>query len=419
MRCLWLAWLPLLFLPNFGLGGSTGFGILELSDFLIGPFLILAALAGRRRGRTAIHRLSPLLIGFIVWASLSTLLIRERYGYGNDIAIFNGALKLGRLALYGFAGVLAAGALSDESSRRNYPWALLASGLVVGIALMKVHDPNDAFHTGQAASGYKAANAVSVMMAMLLCYLGGLWIVGLGTPLWRRLAGPGLALMTLGFLISRGRGGWLAALAGAAYLICRRGLSPRLLAGMAGSVVLTGVAYVFIPEFRVELDRTIWPDQQAMVWYQSGVGGFDDGARLSTWSHELSAFTRSPLLGTGFYHRGGASGLWATGSHNFFLQMFLETGLIGGLLVLSIFLRLWILAGSAQSRGLGLDVPTRSALVAALVGGLSGEYFYGGMVIFTLLLIFAPVGCHLIQPEPVWSGHADFKDIFAPEGRDV
>jgi O-antigen ligase len=418
VKFLWLAWLPLLFLPNFGLGGSTGFGVLELSDFLIGPFLILAALAGRRRGRTAIHLLLPLLIGFVAWASLSTLLIRERYGYSNDIAIINGALKLGRLALYGFAGVLAAGALSDEAGRSNFPWAVLASGLIVGIALMKVHDPNDAFHTGQAASGYKAANAVSVMMAMLLCYLGGLWINGLGTPLWRRLAGPSLALMILGFLISRGRGGWLAALAGAAYLISRRGLSPRLLAGLVGAAVLTGVAYSFIPEFRLELDRTIWPDQQAMVWYHSGVGGFDDGARLSTWAHELAALSRSPLLGTGFFHRGGASGLWATGSHNFFLQMFLETGLVGGLLVLAIFHRLWMLAGSEQSRAHGQDVPARSALVAALVGGLSGEYFYGGMVIFTLLLIFAPLGGLVIHPEPAMSGSVYLEVLLDPEGRE-
>jgi O-antigen ligase len=417
VRFLWLAWLPLLFLPNFGLGGPTGFGTLELSDFLIGPFLFLAAVAGRRRGRTSIHILLPLLIGFVAWASLSTLLIRERYGYSSDIVTITSSLKLGRLALYGMAGVLAAGALYDEGRRRQFDWAVLVSGLVVGVALLKVHDPNDAFHTGQAASGYKAANAISVMMAVLLCYLGGLWICGLGTPRWRRLAGPGLALMTLGFLISRGRGGWIAGLAGAAYLVCRRGLSPRLLAGLAGAAAMTTVAYVTILEFRLELDRTIWPDQQAMQWYKSGVGGFDDGARLSSWAHELTAFTRSPLLGTGFFHRGGGSGLWATGSHNFFLQMFLETGFVGGLLVLAIFLRMWMLARSAEARALGLDAPTRSALIAALVGGLSGEYYYGGMVIFTLLLVFAPIGGLVVQARQAGAAGVYLEDILVPEGQ--
>ncbi len=46
--------------------------------------------------------------------------------------------------------------------------------------------------------------------------------------------------------------------------------------------------------------------------------------------HESAKFPKSPIFGTGFYHRGEKSGLWLTGSHNFWIQMFLETGLVGG-----------------------------------------------------------------------------------------
>ncbi|MBX6311473.1 MAG: O-antigen ligase family protein [Isosphaeraceae bacterium] len=418
MRSLWLAWLPLLFLPNLGFGGPTGFGTLELSDFLIAPFLVLVALAGRRRGPVAICRLTPLLVGFAGWALLSTLLVRERYGYPDHLAVITGVLKLGKLVLYGAAGVLAARALSDEGQRGRFPWALLAAGLVVAVALLQLRDPTEALRPGQVPAGYKAANAVSVMMAVLLCYLGGLWACGLGTPRWRGLAGPGLVVMVLGFLLSRGRGGWVAALAGAAYLVYRQGLGPRLLVALAGGAAVIRAAYGMLPDFRTEVDRTIWPDPDALRWNQSGVGGFDDGARLSTWAHELAAFARSPLLGTGFFHRGGSSGLWATGSHNFFLQMFLETGLVGGLLVLGAFWRMWRHAGSAPARALGQDAPVRSALVAALVGGLTGEYFYGGMVLFTLLLTFAPVGSLGGQVGPAEPGPLSFDDPIVPNGQE-
>jgi hypothetical protein len=33
-----------------------------------------------------------------------------------------------------------------------------------------------------------------------------------------------------------------------------------------------------------------------------------------------------------------------------------------------------------------------AALVTALVGGMSGEYFYGGMTLFTFFVVYAPVG---------------------------
>jgi hypothetical protein len=37
-------------------------------------------------------------------------------------------------------------------------------------------------------------------------------------------------------------------------------------------------------------------------------------------------------------------------------------------------------------------VPTKAALVAAFVGGMSGEYFYGGLPLFTLLAVHAACG---------------------------
>ncbi len=137
---------------------------------------------------------------------------------------------------------------------------------------------------------------------------------------------------------------------------------------------------------------TLWPKQADLDRGRSGVLGFDDGARTFIWTAQAPRLAQAPVLGTGFYHRGDDTGLFNTGSHNFWLQMFLETGVPGGLLMLAFVGVLWRDAGSDRAAVERLKHPIRAALVAAVVGGLGGEYFYGGTVLFSLLLVYAPVG---------------------------
>jgi hypothetical protein len=118
----------------------------------------------------------------------------------------------------------------------------------------------------------------------------------------------------------------------------------------------------------------------------------DDGARFSTWVHEAPKLVNAPILGTGFYHRGGTSGLWDSGSHNFFLQMFLETGIVGGILMVSVFALTWRQAGLKTTSLNKISVATRAALITASVGGMSGEYFYGGVSVLVLFATFAIAG---------------------------
>ena len=145
-------------------------------------------------------------------------------------------------------------------------------------------------------------------------------------------------------------------------------------------------AYETLPNFRFVVDLTLSPADDAPL--QS----VDDGARVSTWTHEAPNLINAPVLGTGFYHRGGASGLWDSGSHNFFLQMFLETGVVGGILVISVFVLIWRQAGlTAVSRN-KISVPTRAALITAIMGGMSGEYYYGGVSVLVVFAAFAMAG---------------------------
>ncbi len=65
---------------------------------------------------------------------------------------------------------------------------------------------------------------------------------------------------------------------------------------------------------------------------------------------------------------------------------------------MGIFALMWRQAGGRQARAAGLDIPVRSALIAAFVGGLSGEYFYGGVTPLSLILITPrSVACPILQ----------------------
>jgi hypothetical protein len=144
-------------------------------------------------------------------------------------------------------------------------------------------------------------------------------------------------------------------------------------------------AYETLPNFQSLVDLTLSPSDAPLQ-------SVDDGARFSTWVHEAPKLVNAPILGTGFYHRGGTSGLWDSGSHNFFLQMFLETGVVGGILMMSLFALTWRQAGLRTTSLNKISVATRAALITAIVGGMSGEYFYGGVSVLVLFATFAIAG---------------------------
>jgi len=65
--------------------------------------------------------------------------------------------------------------------------------------------------------------------------------------------------------------------------------------------------------------------------------------------------------------------------------------------VVAIFVVMWRETIPSMRRHLAIAVPTRSALIAAIAGALSGEYYYGGVTVLLLLAIFAFVGSEAIN----------------------
>jgi O-antigen ligase len=289
-------------------------------------------------------------------------------------------------------------------------WGLTIGGTVIAVALpftekgieKVVFDP---------LRGFKAANALSVELAVLIAFLGVAWVIGWGGRRWRRVAPFCVAGMTVGLAFSHGRGGWLAALVGLAWLMYRRVASRRAAVISVAICAAAIIAYNSVSAFRYEVNRTINPDLEYLSRYQIGSLAIDQGGRPKYWIKEGSKVIEAPILGRGFFNRNPGSGLDWVGSHNFWIQMFLESGLPGGAAVLGV---LWLLWRESRSRGL---LPVEVSLIVVFVGGMGGEYFYGGMPLLVALvavgMVFSPIGGWVaIPPRPFVSiGPADVSSV--------
>lgn len=394
MTKLWLFCFPLLFLPNLGFSHETTYGVLEMSDWVIGPFLLFLVIAPSVSHRQKISQVNLLLFGFLVWACLSTLSIHARYDYLDAVPILIGCfVKLAKLVLYVSAGVLISTKLVNARVRDQWLWALLAAVLILSVGLLLSLD-GESTQMMDNVAGYKSYNSIIVSVAILLSFITGLWIENSTGRRWRSAA-----LLVVGFalcsvvrsasLAAHGRGGWLALIAGYAYIFLKKTRKTRAFAILLFLGLMGTAAYKTLPNFKSLIDTTFSSPEDSDTDRLSRV---DEGARVATWIHEAPKLINAPVFGTGFYHRGGSSGLWDTGSHNFFIQMFLETGIVGGIFVIMVFGLMWRQAGSAISRQARISVATRAALIAAIVGGMSGEYYYGNVTVVVLFAVFAIAG---------------------------
>jgi O-antigen ligase len=392
MKKLWLFFFPLLFLPNFGSSQQTSFGVLEISDWLIVPFIFLLLIAPSASYRQRISQLIPFLWAFLIWSFFSILTIHFRYDYLDDSLVLIGScLKLCRLALYVFTTILIARKLTDPIVRLQWMWSLVAALALLSLGLLASTRVNQSLSSSDTIEGYKSYNLMIVSVAILCSYIVGLWIDNTGTRRWRRIAAfvvvcAGCSVVLSSSLTSHGRGGWLAFAAGFGYLFWKRTQAVKTLAILVMLSVISATAYETLPSFKALIDATLSPAGN------SNPESVDDGGRVSTWQHEAPKLVDAPLFGSGFFHRGGESGLWSSGSHNFFLQMFLETGVVGGGILIAIVICAWRQACQPLAARNRVGLSTRAALITAIAGGMSGEYFYGGAGILILFAVFAIVG---------------------------
>lgn len=387
----WLFFLPLVFLPDLGVTRHpTVFGTFVMSDYLILPYLVLLLFAKSHACPRYSNGLRYVLVAYLAWTLLGTMTINVRYAYDFDYSAMTfSLLKIAKLALYGLAGILTMERVKGETGRREFYWSLLGVIAVMGISLLLAPGKDQADPTD---IGYPSINAIAVTVAFMVSYCDGLLMSGCGSRYWKWAAAVTLVIGLTGILVSETRGAWLATILALPYILWQRGLRRGTIALVAGFLMLACASYILFPRFQEKLDFTVNPELRYHTGETTNAAGVDEGGRIVTWLEEGPKFADAPVFGTGFFHRGGLSPLWFTGSHNFFLQMFLETGFVGGILIFLVFGRMWLDAGSRAAQQARLTTPLRAALFAAVVGGMSGEYFYGGVPVLALFLVYAPTG---------------------------
>jgi O-antigen ligase len=388
--------LPFAYIPSLRAGQSTSLGTLEPSDFVMVPLFFFLLLDRDKTASRNQSNLGKLLLVFFLWALTSTLLINVRYPYFGDFtAMWFGLAKLAKLILYAGSGLIIAHKLRIPSLRARFNWCLL--GCLVILAVGIILSPAAAASSRNQALAAKN-NALSVAVAVFCAYLAGLLLARVEARRWKFWAIVALFIGVLGGLVSQGRGGWLALAAAVFYLLWvtkRRGLAIGLFAGF---ITIAALSYLFIHPVRQRVEDSLtthWKKEDSSS--EIAVGGLRDGERIAIWKGNFPRLAENPILGSGFYHRGGFTHVPWWGAHNYFLQMGLETGIPGGMMILFAFYVMWANAGTPTVRSAGLTLGLRAAIIAAIVGNMGGEYYYGGPALLGFFLVYAPAGGLLQQ----------------------
>jgi len=377
---------PLVFLPNAGISVPTAYGLLAPSDFVL-PLLYLFLLPGLlyRSSQPIFHRnVIIFYVLFVFITALTTLLIPIRYPLMtlSGIPVLFGLLKLAKFMEYSLFAYLLARSLNTPRRIMLFELSFAAGCLLLAISIFYNYS------IGYEDSTFYLENEIALAMAGLVIF----WIGSSLRKFSRKIMYLKLALgvtLLLAMFIEKGRGGWAAAMAGIGYLIILR--RPNLRRFIIAAIILSSIVYaydVLVPfkdEVMKSFPKTFNIDSTDDFAEKYGI---DDGGRIEIFVVFFKKIGQEPILGAGFFNRTPEARLDWTGSHNFFMQMALETGLLGLFCLLAIFYYLWVDA-NARSRDPTQLETYRAVLIAVVLGCQSGEYLYGGCVLLILSIITA------------------------------
>ncbi len=218
--------------------------------------------------------------------------------------------------------------------------------------------------------GYAGANGLAAFTAQVSAFL--LALAGVERSFWKRTGYYGLAAYsTICLMYSLSRGGYLAFLA-SCFVI-----------GLLKQRKLLVLLTIFLFTWTTLVPTAV--QQRVQMTYDQQTGTYDHSSetRLSLWTNALEVFNANAALGTGFgtyeyMHLNKMSdGSYYADTHNYFVKVIVETGVVGLLLLLwllgKVFIDGYRLFRRAQdpffaSLGLGIIGWLVSAVVANLFG---------------------------------------------------
>jgi len=392
---LYLFVLPLLYVPDVGFSLQTPIGLLQPSDFVL-VLLYPAMLLGRKHPSGVAGTVKRSFLAFVGIALLTTLLIPLRYpDYDGVLRTTAVCLaKLAKFLAYALLGFLVARRIETAREARLTLRSLAVGGLILaaGMVWAARSEPDiSQYDKTRIAELYKGSNGLSVALGCL-----GVFFMTVQyderRPRWLRWF-LSLSMFT-GMVASLGRGGWLGAVTGSLYVGSQR---KGRIAGMAAAVLIIAVllvAVTYVPMVQVAADRLVAKDES--IEAGDAVLGMSSEGRIATWRHEGAKIVNAPLLGVGFDNKSEPTGLWDTGSHNFFIQMALETGCLGLFALLVLLWSIWrsapigMLQGSSEHTQ-QLNLAFRGGFAATCVGAMSGSLLYGTLLLGTISLLYGLV----------------------------
>jgi O-antigen ligase len=234
---------------------------------------------------------------------------------------------------------------------------------------------------------YYDANDLATLIATAMPF--GLYFVlaQRRRPLERVLAGAGLAVLAVGLIRSGSRGGFLAFLAIAAFMLARVTTIPAR-SRLAGLVVIVAVVCGTATD-------QYWAQMQTIVHPKQDYNLTSDEGRLRIWNRGIRYMTDNPGFGVGIQNFPVAEGTispqarlqerginvrWGA-AHNTYVQVGAELGIPGLLLFIGLLASAFRSLGRVARRALrvnpaGNDVSRLAQhLMTALVGFVVGAFF--------------------------------------------
>jgi len=267
---------------------------------------------------------------------------------------------------------------------------------------------------------YYDANDLATLIVTAMP-LGLYFVLGRNRVWVRVFAAVGLAILAVGLIRSGSRGGFLALLAVAAFVLLKVTTIPTRsrLAGLV--VILTVLAATASDQYWAQMQTIVHPKQDYNMTSEEG--------RLKVWARGLDYMAGSPVFGVGVKNFPVAEGTisplaklaergigvrWGA-AHNSYVQVGAELGIPGLLLFIGL---MWSAFASLRrvARQGGEDARLAQSLMAALLGFVVGAFFlslaYTDMLYALVAMVIAmakrtggdPAPRRLRGRAPVWGG---------------